>query len=99
MAVKFSGARPMLARRARICLRLKPASIRMRVSSVSKYAQLPAEPLPKIVRRTGTANLRKSLTPRQHFSDPNGKEHTRKRTRQVNRDGIPLQHARDFLAD
>src|ERR1017187_4639525 len=36
---------------------LKPASISTRISSVSTYAQLPAEPLPRMVRRTGTAYL------------------------------------------
>src|SRR6266403_3152326 len=67
MAVRFSGARPMVANRFRICRRLNPASMRIRASSVSTYAQLPAEPLPKIVRRTGMADIREKKTREQYF--------------------------------
>src|SRR5258708_3558509 len=67
MAVRFSGARPMVANRFRICRRLNPASMRIRASSVSTYAQLPAEPLPKIVRRTGMADIRNKGKREQYF--------------------------------
>src|SRR5438552_1909459 len=67
MAVRFSGARPMVANRFRICRRLNPASIRIRASSVSTYAQLPAEPLPKIVKRTGMADIKEKATTQQYF--------------------------------
>src|SRR5438876_8511640 len=70
IAVRFSGARPMVARRCRICLKLNPASIRIRVSSVSTYVQLPAEPLPKIVRRTATADIRNGAPRRQYILSP-----------------------------
>src|SRR6266571_5368610 len=67
MAVRFSGARPIVANRFRICRRLNPASIRIRASSVSTYAQLPAEPLPKIVKRTGMADIKEKATTQQYF--------------------------------
>jgi len=50
MPVSVSGARATLAIRCRICRPLKPASIKSRTESVSRYAQLPPEPLPKIVK-------------------------------------------------
>src|SRR6266581_5281718 len=65
----------MVARRCRICLELNPASIRIRVSSVSTYVQLPAEPLPKIVRRTATADIRDGCPRRQqvYVEKPEGR--------------------------
>src|SRR5688572_16750847 len=55
MPLSVSGVRPIWARRSRICLALNPASISSRVLPHSTYAQLPLEPLPKIVNCTDTA--------------------------------------------
>src|SRR5439155_23046974 len=55
MPLRFSGARPMPSNRCRIWRPLNPASISRRVSPVSKKAQLPLDPLPRIVNCTDIA--------------------------------------------
>src|SRR5882672_11432753 len=67
MPLRFSGVRPIVANRCRIWRALNPASIKIRISSVSRYAQFPAEPLPRIVRRTGTAYLSRRIKKRNDF--------------------------------